>query len=100
MTDVCREIRVRMARNLRLEYPRATYHVINRGDWREAIFEDDQDRERFRATLGQACPKTGLAGAWPAAQSYLVVETPAGQSGSRNEVVSGYTVCESEPEGT
>ncbi len=40
-----------MARKLRIEYPGAIYHVINRGDQREAIFHDDRDRELFVATL-------------------------------------------------
>ncbi len=35
-----------MARKLRFEYPGAIYHVINRGDRREAIFQDDTDRHR------------------------------------------------------
>ena len=34
------------------------YHVMNRGDQREAIFRDDEDRQRFLATLGEACQKT------------------------------------------
>jgi len=34
-----------MARKLRVEYPEAIYHVMNRGDRREAIFQDDQDRK-------------------------------------------------------
>jgi hypothetical protein len=42
-----------MARKLRAEYPGAIYHVMNRGDRREAIFEDDQDRESFLETLGR-----------------------------------------------
>ena len=46
------------ARKLRVEYPGAIYHVMNRGDRREAIFEDDVDRERFLETLGQTCTKT------------------------------------------
>jgi hypothetical protein len=33
-----------MARKLRVQYPGAVYHVMNRGDRREAIFHDDQDR--------------------------------------------------------
>jgi len=33
-----------MARKRRLEYPDAIYHVINRGDRREAIFLDEADR--------------------------------------------------------
>jgi REP element-mobilizing transposase RayT len=48
-----------MARKLRVQYPGAIYHLMNRGDRREAIFEDDQDRERFLETLGEACDKTG-----------------------------------------
>jgi REP element-mobilizing transposase RayT len=41
-----------------MECPGAIYHVMNRGDRREDIFKDDQDRERFLATLGEACAKT------------------------------------------
>ncbi len=33
-----------MARKLRLEYPGAIYHVMNRGDRREPIFKDHLDR--------------------------------------------------------
>ncbi len=31
-----------MPRKLRIQYPGAIYHVMNRGDRREAIFKDDQ----------------------------------------------------------
>ena len=48
-----------MARKLRLEYPGAIYHVMNRGDRRQAIFKDDTDRELFLATLTEDCDKTG-----------------------------------------
>jgi putative transposase len=34
-----------MARKLRVQYEGAIYHVMNRGDRREDIFCDDQDRE-------------------------------------------------------
>ena len=44
-----------MARKLRIEYAGAVYHVRNRGDRREAIFEDDQDRQRFLETVAEAC---------------------------------------------
>jgi hypothetical protein len=33
-----------MSRKLRIEYPGAMYHVMNRGDQREDIFRDDQDK--------------------------------------------------------
>ncbi|HEV2390830.1 MAG TPA: transposase [Verrucomicrobiae bacterium] len=49
-----------MARKLRLQYPGAIYHAMNRGDRREPIFLDDQDRHQFIDTLGQACEKTDL----------------------------------------
>jgi putative transposase len=47
-----------MPRQLRIEYPGAIYHVMNRGDRREPIFNDDTDRKRFIATLSEACLKT------------------------------------------
>ena len=43
-----------MARKLRVQYPGAIYHVMNRGDRREAIFKDDFDRHRFLKTLDEA----------------------------------------------
>jgi REP element-mobilizing transposase RayT len=36
-----------MARPLRIEYPGAFYHVINRGNGGERIFINDRDREKF-----------------------------------------------------
>src|ERR1043165_6318864 len=47
-----------MARKLRIQYPGAIYHVMNRGDHQERIFVDDPDREQFLATLEEACQKT------------------------------------------
>ncbi len=32
-----------MPRKLRVEYPGAIYHVLNRGDRREPIFKNDAD---------------------------------------------------------
>ena len=48
-----------MARKARVEYEGAVYHVLDRGDRREAIFKDDEDRRRFLDTLGEACARTG-----------------------------------------
>jgi putative transposase len=48
-----------MARSLRIEFAGAVYHVMSRGDRREAIFRDDADRELFLKTLGETCEKTG-----------------------------------------
>ena len=48
-----------MAIKLRVQYPGAIYHVMNRGDRREPIFKDDKDRALFLEALGEACGKTG-----------------------------------------
>jgi REP element-mobilizing transposase RayT len=54
-----------MARKLRLQYPGALYHVMNRGDRREPIFRDDRDRRLLLETLGESCEKTDwLVHAW------------------------------------
>ena len=50
-----------MARKLSVEYPDAIYHVMNRGNRREPIFEDDADRQRFLETLDEVCLRTGWA---------------------------------------
>jgi REP element-mobilizing transposase RayT len=63
------------------QYPGAVYHVMNRGDRREPIFQDEEDRERFIATLGEACAKTGWqvhALCLMGNHFHLVVETPQG----------------------
>ncbi|MCI0538045.1 MAG: transposase, partial [Verrucomicrobiales bacterium] len=68
-----------MARKLRVEYPGAIYHVLNRGDRRETIFHDEADRQRFLDTLGEACLKTGWqvhAYCLMSNHFHLVVETP------------------------
>jgi REP element-mobilizing transposase RayT len=68
-----------MARKVRIEYPGATYHTMNRGDRREPIFKDDADRQRFVETLAEACAKTGWqvhAYVLMPNHFHLVVETP------------------------
>ena len=70
-----------MPRRARIEYEGAFYHVLCRGDRREAIFRDDEDRQSFLATLGEVCERTGFV-----VNSYvlmdnhyhLLLETPAG----------------------
>ena len=55
------------------------YHVMNRGDQREEIFRDDADREKFLATLEEACAKTEWqvhAYCLMSNHFHLVVETP------------------------
>jgi len=44
-----------MARPLRLEFAGALYHVTSRGNRREAIYEQDNDRENFLTILSDVC---------------------------------------------
>ncbi len=43
-----------MARPLRIEYPGAVYHLTSRGNARQDIFLDDEDRTRFLEILAKA----------------------------------------------
>lgn len=43
-----------MSRPLRIEFPGAVYHVTSRGDRREPIYRDDEDREAHLAVIAQA----------------------------------------------
>jgi len=68
-----------MARQLRVEYAGAIYHVMSRGDRQESIFGDDEDRRRFLGTLGEACARGGWqvhAYCLMGNHFHLVLETP------------------------
>jgi REP element-mobilizing transposase RayT len=43
-----------MPRRLRIQYPGAIYHVMARGNGRQDIVRDDQDRERLQDELARA----------------------------------------------
>src|ERR1035438_3435462 len=68
-----------MPRAMRVEYPGAIYHVMDRGDRREDIFVDDVDRQDFLKTLAEAGQKTGWqvhAYCLMRNHFHLVLETP------------------------
>jgi len=44
-----------MSRPLRIEYPDAWYHVMNRGRRAEEIFADKKDSQGFVDLLQEAC---------------------------------------------
>jgi len=48
-----------MARKLRLEFPGACYHVINRGNYRADLFRTDRTKAAFEACVFEACAKSG-----------------------------------------
>jgi len=68
-----------VARQLRIQYEGAIYHLMSRGDRREEIFYDDLDRKSFLQTLGLTCQKTGWqvhAYCLMSNHFHLVLETP------------------------
>ena len=70
-----------MPRQMRIEYAGAIYHLVSRGDRREAIFLDEGDHHDFLKTLAETCAKTGFAvHAYCLMKNHfhLVVETPEG----------------------
>ena len=70
-----------MSRPLRLEFPDALYHVTARGDRREAIFEDDDDRRAFLLTLAQVVKRFNwLCYAYCLMDNHyhLLIQTPDG----------------------
>jgi putative transposase len=75
-----------VARQLRIEYEGAIYHVLSRGDRREDIFWNDSDRAGFLELLSRTCGKTDWevhAYCLMSNHFHLVVETP------RANLVSG-----------
>lgn len=68
-----------MSRPLRLEFPGAFYHVTSRGNARAEIFDDDDDRNRFLAVLGETTERYGwLCHAYCLMDNHyhLLIETP------------------------
>ena len=54
-----------MPRNARIEFPGAVYHVLDRGDRREAIFVDEEDRDIFLRTVEEVCRRAPGGGSTP-----------------------------------
>jgi len=70
-----------MARPIRIEYPGAVYHVICRGNNRQAIFRDDADRKRYLEKLSFYCQEKNvdlLSYCLLSNHVHLLVETPEG----------------------
>ncbi len=81
-----------MPRKARVEFPGAVYHLLDRGERREAIVRDDLDGQSFLRTLGQVCGRTGWrvhAFALMSNHYHLLVETPFRRKVGK-KVVEGY----------
>lgn len=70
-----------MPRPLRIEYPGAVYHVLTRGNNRQAVFRDNTDRRAYLARLRQYCAEKRvelLCYCLLPNHVHLLVETPEG----------------------
>lgn len=68
-----------MARPLRIEYPGAVYHLTARGNARQPIFREAEDRQRFLRTLDQVVGRYGWvchAYCLMTNHYHLLIETP------------------------
>ena len=70
-----------MSRPLRIEYPGAWYHVMNRGRRKETVFINDSDYRLFLKVLEQSCMLYGIevhAYSLLSNHYHLLVHTPLG----------------------
>ncbi len=89
-----------MARSIRIQSAGAFYHIMARGNRREEIFHDDDDRRFFLHTLSQACDMTGWrVHAWVLMSDHyhLFIQTPepnlvAGMTWLQNTYTRRYNV--------
>ena len=68
-----------MPRAPRIEYPGAVYHVLNRGNYRAWIFEEDDAKKAFQSCLFEVCERAGWclhAYCLMGNHYHLAVETP------------------------
>ena len=62
-----------MARQLRIEYPDAYYHVTARGNERKEIFKSDKDRVKFLSYLESAVKRyDAVIHAWCLMSNHLL----------------------------
>lgn len=85
-----------MARQLRIEYPGAFYHVFSRGNQKQAIFLTDEDRHFFLKCLRKAHEKFGVivhVYCLMPNHFHLILETPLGNlSRMMHFLITSYTI--------
>jgi len=86
-----------MARQLRIEYPGAIYHVTVRGNAQQNIFQDDKDRCLLYARLAESVGTYAVRLYLFCLMDnhfHLMLETPgANLARFMQSVLTGYTVC-------
>lgn len=81
-----------MARPLRIEFTGALYHVTARGDRREDIYEDDEDRAAFLKVLGEVVSQFNWvchAYCLMSNHYHLLIETPDANLGRGMRQLNG-----------
>lgn len=81
-----------MARQLRIEYSGAYYHVTARGNDRKEIFKSEKDREKFLSYLESAVVRYGaVIHVWCLMSNHyhLLVETPSGNLSQVMQHING-----------
>ena len=83
-----------MARPIRIEYPNAIYHVMARGNGKQAIFHIEDDYRRMTDGLKKTVGRTGwevLAYVWMPNHIHLFLRTPKPNlSKGMQYLLSGY----------
>lgn len=81
-----------MARQLRIEYPEAYYHVTARGNERKEIFKSEKDRGKFLSYLESAVKRYGaVIHVWCLMSNHyhLLIETPSGNLSQIMQHING-----------
>ena len=81
-----------MARQLRISYPGASYHITSRGNERKDIFKSPKDRQRFLSYLGSASIRYGaLIHSYCLMDNHyhLLIETPVGNLSQIMQHING-----------
>ncbi|TWU25330.1 chromosomal replication initiation protein [Novipirellula galeiformis] len=68
-----------MARQLRVQFPGAIYHIVTRGDGRRPLFHDDGHYDRMTKGLKEEVTRSGwkiLAFCWMPNHIHLLLQTP------------------------
>ncbi len=84
-----------MTRPLRIEFLGALYHLTARGDGREDIYLDDEDREQFLGLVGAVCERfnwVGYAYCLMSNHYHLVMETPDGNLSRGMRQLNGVSI--------